>query len=738
MSTIIPESGDDVTFEQLVSIARKRIPLYSKIWTDFNESDPGITFIELFSWLADIQIYNLKKISQKSYIRFLKLLGTSIQSAKTSTLDLAIEKKNEDNLSLIEIDRETRFLTSGMERNTIVYECDEKVSLLPFNIRTVLSHSNFDAIVVTQVCSKVDASYFYAFGKDPVIGNAFYIGIESKLLESGYNIPKDTKIHLSFYLFEEDLPEIGKHEDEQLNISFTSRVKWEYCRIDSHGSMTWIELQEQADELEDGTSGLTRSGRIAFKVPFNKKDKCRLVITSSNNEYSNDEPNENGHNVNLNKYSTQPGSLLYWIRCKVEKEDYEIVPRIDAILPNTIFTSYGETFVDTLVRKDEKNISDSELSFLLDNDDRNSTGLPNQSFKINYDLNHEFGLESTGLSNNLNRKNHYQRAPAGRHTPIIEIMSITTSNDRDAIGSPYEWAIVNDLDSSSPTDYNCLADLTTGTITFGDGEKGRIPKKGSLVTIKYRAGSLSDSIIKPNSLFQKLDDNNNNLDVKYTLTNPKSPVIGTDQETIENATARMKSTLCTPSKAATLTDYEYLAKNTPGLRLARAKAFPSSTEENTVKIIVVPYSFCKTPIPSPEFLHAVLQHLDRHRILTTRVQVEPPSYVGVSIKTEIIKKPRVDSNVLIEKIRQKLDSSLRPTAEKYGKCDGWNFGCPIRRSDLVVTLMDVKGVDSIRNLSLIASTVLGNTSYDIDGNILISEQSLPYLKDCQINIVGGY
>jgi hypothetical protein len=730
MSATIP--GSDVTFEQLVSTARKRIPSFSKIWSDLNESDPGITFIELFAWLADIQIYSLNKINQKSYIRFLKLLGTSPQSAETSKLDLAIERINEEDIPLIEIDKGMRFLASGLERNTIIYESDEKVTLLPVIIRTVLSHSNFNMTVVTEVCSNVDASYFYAFGKEPIIGNAFYIGIESKLLDSGYEIGKETKIYLSFYLFEEDLPELGKHGDEQLNISFAHRVKWEYCSTDSNGSMVWREMKEQAHEFNDGTSGLTRSGRISFNVPFDKKDKCRLVTTSYKNK---DSYNENVEiDCERNRFSTGQDSSLYWIRCKVEKSDYEIVPRIDAISPNTIFTTYGETFAETLVRKDGIDIFDSELTLLKDYDIQKSTGLPNQSFKIHDDLSHERILENTGLSNNLIRINHNKRTPVGRQTPIMKIISITTSNDKNADGSLFEWTIVNDLDSSLSTDYNCLADLATGTVTFGDGEKGRIPTKGSIVSIKYRAGKISDSIVKPNSVFQKHDDNS--IDVNYKITNPTPPITGRDQETIESATRRMKSALSNPSKAATLTDYEYLVMNTPGLRLARAKAFFSSSEENTVKVIVVPYSLYKTPVPSTEFLFAVLQHLDRHRILTTKVEVKAPSYVGIAIKAEIVKKPRVDSDVLLGKLRQKLDDFLSPTAKKYDKSDGWSFGSPIRRSDLIVTLMDVKGVDSVKNLALIGSTSDDNTTYDIDGSILIKEQCLPYLKDCQIDILG--
>ena len=40
---------DDRTFEDLLQTARLRIPRYTPEWTDFNDSDPGITLVQLFA-----------------------------------------------------------------------------------------------------------------------------------------------------------------------------------------------------------------------------------------------------------------------------------------------------------------------------------------------------------------------------------------------------------------------------------------------------------------------------------------------------------------------------------------------------------------------------------------------------------------------------------------------------------------------------------------------------------------
>ena len=45
---------DDRKFQDIVSEARSKIPLYCPKWTDYNLSDPGVTLIELFAWMVDM------------------------------------------------------------------------------------------------------------------------------------------------------------------------------------------------------------------------------------------------------------------------------------------------------------------------------------------------------------------------------------------------------------------------------------------------------------------------------------------------------------------------------------------------------------------------------------------------------------------------------------------------------------------------------------------------------------
>jgi len=73
---ITPPNLDDLRFDRIREDLVRRIPVYAPEWTDHNESDTGITLIELFAHLAEQVGYRLNQIPEKNHIELLKLLGS--------------------------------------------------------------------------------------------------------------------------------------------------------------------------------------------------------------------------------------------------------------------------------------------------------------------------------------------------------------------------------------------------------------------------------------------------------------------------------------------------------------------------------------------------------------------------------------------------------------------------------------------------------------------------------------
>src|SRR5215510_4630653 len=72
---------DDRTFADFASHARAQIPSLAPNWTDHNPTDPGIILLELLAWLADIVMYRIDQVPDRSYRTFLQLLRGELPTA---------------------------------------------------------------------------------------------------------------------------------------------------------------------------------------------------------------------------------------------------------------------------------------------------------------------------------------------------------------------------------------------------------------------------------------------------------------------------------------------------------------------------------------------------------------------------------------------------------------------------------------------------------------------------------
>ncbi len=80
------ENLDDESFSELMKKCVSEIPGLCPEWTDFNEHDPGITFLEMLMWLTEMQRYYLSQITEGHLESYLKLLGTSARPDEPSVI----------------------------------------------------------------------------------------------------------------------------------------------------------------------------------------------------------------------------------------------------------------------------------------------------------------------------------------------------------------------------------------------------------------------------------------------------------------------------------------------------------------------------------------------------------------------------------------------------------------------------------------------------------------------------
>lgn len=329
----------------------------------------------------------------------------------------------------------------------------------------------------------------------------------------------------------------------------------------------------------------------------------------------------------------------------------------------------------------------------------------------------------------------------------ISIIEITSS---DADLHWRDWLRVEDFDSSGPGDSHFVFDPSSNAVRFGDGINGDIPQAAldengdadrnvrivSLQTCEGENGNVARNTIQQFANPALLPVN--------LLRLRSSQVVaasgGTASEALEEAQARARADLRTQYQAVTSADFEFLAINTPGLRVARAKAIPCFSaagkpdQKASVTVVVLPYSISAKPVPSENFLLNVCRHLDSHRLITTQVEVVAPNYVRVSVQVTVLLQAGFELEASRQPILTALNRFLRPIPEPGDTENlGWPFGRTVFKSEIYELIEKVEGVDCVEKVVLTAEG--SGAARDANGNITISPTSVVYSGDHQVDVI---
>lgn len=168
MSLPVPDL-DDVTFAELVEEAVRLVPQYAPGWTDHNLSDPGITFVDLFAWLAEMQIYSLNQITPWHYLKYLRLLGIRPEPATAARVGVTFSPRQE---TVYQVPRGTKVATN----EGVAFETDAHIDVLPVSLDKVVSF-NRRRFFVHSDTNRRTGVFYYAFGEDAAAGAGLYIGL---------------------------------------------------------------------------------------------------------------------------------------------------------------------------------------------------------------------------------------------------------------------------------------------------------------------------------------------------------------------------------------------------------------------------------------------------------------------------------------------------------------------------------------------------------------------------------
>lgn len=590
--TISDLNLDDLSFQDIFESARKKIPVYSKLWTNHNVSDPGITFLELFSWIAETQIYSLNRIRTSSNLKILKLLGTQIRSATPSKLYVSLKTSSLNSLIL-----DKGSILTSTDFPKLVFEVNENNKIIPISLNKILTFSSLTGYRDTRLdFDKNDSNVWdlKLFGEEVMKGNAFCIGLAdnsiltktvSSLDEHKVESKEETvKIFIKLHENETNVESYNALENNSVFGQNSENVVWEFAEgIKKDGNANWVTIP--FEKIEDGTFGLVKSGIVTVKIPLNEGIAFRpFHVDSYHSEYS-----------------------LNWLRCRAIKDNLDS-PIIDEIDLNTITVIEGKT------TEDFENLGRYE-------------GFVNQ----------EFILKNNPLE-------------------VLQILEAEENFKKNKILEEQKnriWKKVDDFDSSESSDRHFVLNRDDGTIKFGDGINGKPPKIGNQIFAKYRYLNSDSRIIPKNIVFDNIFSSN--LEKRMELEGHSKFILtkGEKGESIDEAFARVQTEFATPKVGTSKNDYAEIATAVPGCNIARAAA-TGNPKEGIVEVVIIPKSNKPNPVPTNDLLKTVQKHMNKHRMLTTQVFVKKPTYVEIIIDV-LLQANAVTKNIVMTRLDSLLN-----------------------------------------------------------------------------------
>jgi predicted phage baseplate assembly protein len=242
MMTLQTPNLDDRKFQDIVSEARSKIPLYCPRWTDYNLSDPGITLIELFAWMVDMLLYRINKVPVKNYIKFMELIGVHLKTPQPARVDVSFHLSAPQPKEII-IPKGTQIATVRTEtQEAIPFTTDKELAMLIPDLTYALTTLDEIKFNDCMTALKNPSQRVTVFNTVPEENNALYLGFGKNLVSQTLILTIDCNIE-GIGVDPHDPPWAWEYWDGE-------QEKWQVMRMDN-----------------DTTGGLNIPGSIILHLP---------------------------------------------------------------------------------------------------------------------------------------------------------------------------------------------------------------------------------------------------------------------------------------------------------------------------------------------------------------------------------------------------------------------------------------------------------------------------------------
>ncbi|MDR2570486.1 MAG: baseplate J/gp47 family protein [Oscillospiraceae bacterium] len=666
---------DDQIYDDIVETARRRVMQYFPEWTNFNPSDPGVTIIELFAWLKEMQQYHLNSITQGGTLACLRLLG--LYPLGASPAETTAVLKADEPYTFAE---GFPFTTD----NGLVFETDSSVTVGTHKISDVWLDTGDGPIEISSDIYNQGLA-IEPFGASEKEDSCLYIGFDNTVAPT---------LRLYFQIFD-DYP--------------VKRIPFGDDIIPSR-DILWTYGDGIEAKVLDKTRGFSVSGEVTLNIDKDWTQSAPLPEMPAR----------------------------HWICARLVGHGAEEVPKITGLFEDFVKLRQCET-LSRCITFTEKNKVLTLTDYIgvygehtvftpLQDGWKHMPGCKSMRYENHCEISVKKAAEyrivsvKTGfdaaMSTVTNLPGTRLKLPSDE---FVENIALMIENK----GIWQDWEYVEQLHTAGP--YDRVFTVDGDSIVFGDNEHGACPPAG-----------LDNVIISSCKMTQGTDGNVLSHTLSSVQSGNKIPAIdnitaaegGRDAEGLPQALANVSKLLTERNRSVTREDYEAAAKQTPGTRIIKTRAVegydPKTGGMNIpalVTVVVQPYGASSVPMPDERLLSRIKRHLETGRLLGVRVEVTAPEYVPIFVRIEAVSAEKEPTE---KAIREQLLRYLSPTEGEL--C----IGATLTVSDVSAIINKCSGVSRVSSVTLSAPPTAA--AIDRSGSVLLPAHVIAYAGDIDIHI----
>lgn len=675
MPFVVPQIAHS-SYSELVQEAMNRIPVHTPEWTSQNDSDPGITLIQLFAHLTEVLNYRCNLIPERNRAKFLQLLRLPLRPAQPARGLVAVDNPRGP-ITTESLPRETLVRAGRVEFRT-----ENALGVLPIEGRLYIKSRLPD-----ERRAEVEGLYLRLYPDLVEEGTTldYYETQPFELPTAGVTLPVV------------DL--VKGTADASLWLALLAR------RTDSPGAVR-EEIARQVLTL--GVLPAQDAGELELPPAGFESDPADGLLFQI--------PRLEGGTVRYERLEARPSANLLIHAGTVELQ-----------LPDAPALSYEED-LDPL----EPGVSNLPPSLADTGDaERLITWIRIRAPEVE-----EAGRESQLAARfswvGINAAEILQRAwvraeklPEGSgepdqraqllHTPVLPATVRITVNgelwgpidDLAAAGPEVDGRAprLGDVESDGeglPTKVYRL-DPESGLIEFGNGTFGTRPPRRATIVASYAYGGGREGMVGIGAI------DKGELPAGLRVSNPVPTWGGDEAESLTDAEYRIPRYLRHRDRLVSGQDFRDITWETPGVDLGRVEVLPlfhpaqaGVDTPGVVTLLLIPLFDAEhpdTPEPDRRFLDAVCRHLDPRRLVTTELHLRAPEYRGlwVSIGVEVM--AGQEQGPVLERVDLEVRRFLSPLAGGFSGT-GWPLDKAVEPAEILATAARVGGIAGVEEVQL--------------------------------------